>query len=126
MRISDWSSDVCSSDLAAVGGQDHVTVEHQPPHGCMPHLLGIAGGEADDIAVGLHQRARDAERQTITGLFHQVAHLTVDREQQFGLDPAVHRRQLGGSEGHTSELQSRMRISYAVFCLNTNKYSTYG
>src|SRR3546814_8257043 len=39
--------------------------------------------------------------------------------------PALPRRRLGRSEEHTSELQSLMRISYAVFCLKKKKIITY-
>src|SRR3546814_2150695 len=79
MRISDWSSDVCSSDLA-VDGAD---------------ALGEVVVAVDPRLVGEHR---------------EMAVHTEDLRQQL-LSEAVHR-----SEEHTSELQSLMRISYAVFC----------
>src|SRR3546814_2650874 len=41
------------------------------------------------------------------------------------IESVVRRRAEGRSEEHTSELQSLMRISYAVFCLTKNKHGTY-
>src|SRR3546814_9150789 len=103
MRISDWSSDVCSSDLrlARHCGDDIARplrvarrhVFHQP-------------ADADDM------RARLAQRQRL----HRACHRTRAAHIPFHF---LHR-----SEEPTSELQSLMRISYAVFCLkkkNTKK-----
>src|SRR3546814_5044923 len=96
MRISDWSSDVCSSDLHAVHRL------HDPRE---QRVGGIVGGvgqygvEDDDIVV------RD------------LLPLMVVAEAREQFQP---RRDLR-SEEHTSELQSLMRISYAVFCLKNNK-----
>src|SRR3546814_6278034 len=97
MRISDWSSDVCSSDLFAEG-----EVRGDDDAGPLIEL-------ADEVEQQLPSRA--GERQ-ITEL--------VEHDQ-------VEPRQLRRSEEHTSELQSLMRISYAVFCLkkNTQKPTHY-
>src|SRR3546814_6438754 len=89
MRISDWSSDVCSSDL---GGRRR-RLRHVHLHG-----------------VGLD---RDGDDQ-----HHQQHQHHVD--QRRGVDVDHHFR----SEEHTSELQSLMRISYAVFCLKKNNTTT--
>src|SRR3546814_2921022 len=91
MRISDWSSDVCSSDLA-----------HAWP---LEHLLGDEA-EGDDGAE-LQPGDGDDRHQ---GVLQRVAE--VDR-------PAG--EATGRSEEHTSELQSLMRSSYAVFCLKKKK-----
>src|SRR3546814_7522676 len=84
MRISDWSSDVCSSDLfdaiAQATGITRATIYRRWP--TKAHLLSCIANE--DEGTGVH--------------FIDVS----DRER---------------SEEHTSELQSLMRISYAVFCL---------
>src|SRR3546814_7987049 len=113
MRISDWSSDVCSSDLA--GGR-----------------LGRDSGAG-------HRRGRPAEPAAVPRLcaavlqssahcrLHETAPLVrgslrrrlrrrgaEDPDSEAELDRIVVR-----SEEHTSELQSLMRLSYAVFCLNT-------
>src|SRR3546814_6382553 len=101
MRISDWSSDVCSSDLADlvlageldVGDGDAVAIANEGGDD-----LGIGEGGAVTV---LHQ-----------GVFDFV-HAAGDVVQQH--QGEVDRG--GRSEEHTSELQSLMRISYAVFCL---------
>src|SRR3546814_9665085 len=100
MRISDWSSDVCSSDLLAleplplgpVGG-----VDAGPPaerRDLQPAVVGECGqARGGGAGVRLEQR------------------IVAKRRPRF----------LGRSEEHTSELQSLMRISYAVFCLKKTK-----
>src|SRR3546814_2948753 len=110
MRISDWSSDVCSSDLHS---QDFTL-----------HRIGDAdaAGLGDRLAVFLHHHGTEhllalaaAEQAVgVDALEHRGEHL---REKE-GLEFLPHApRGLGRSEEHTSELQSLMRISYAVFCL---------
>src|SRR3546814_6773470 len=105
MRISDWSSDVCSSDL------DHL-VQHDRL------ALRIGQLDADD---GAPWDRRDARRQCrhvardVVGQVGNAARLRARRGFEF-----VHGDDRTGpdrSEEHTSELQSLMRISYAVFCL---------
>src|SRR3546814_1147156 len=99
MRISDWSSDVCSSDLHAV-----VHVEHQ--------LANL--GEAPDRA------RRHAPRVQLVDLAVVVEDDLVEGLGHGGIvRPSIplHLR----SEEHTSELQSLMRSSYAVFCLKKKK-----
>src|SRR3546814_6662691 len=115
MRISDWSSDVCSSDLGA-----------EPPVG--RERLAIQGG------VVVAQEAVWPARLYFTdmpGLQHAGIVVAHDPKLDMGvyfavggggfLDIVVEDR----SEEQKSELQSLMRISYAVFCLkkkkNTNK-----
>src|SRR3546814_3561387 len=121
MRISDWSSDVCSSDLRRdrvetgdprdflddVGRAVHVAAparhRHLPAAALFDHRKTERG---EDVLLPLG-RDRDA----------------AERRRQRGA--VIDRLDLGGrSEEHTSELQSLMRISYAVFCLkkkNINK-----
>src|SRR3546814_1126926 len=113
MRISDWSSDVCSSDLLAVlerpdeqaaglapvGGRARLPLEQR---GVTLREAIVIEGERLEVRPGrdLHPDARGVS------LF------------LLGLCP---RLCLGRSEEHTSELQSLMRISYAVFCLKKQK-----
>src|SRR3546814_10495936 len=116
MRISDWSSDVCSSDLKGFGvalllrpdcgGQfpDRAASVHIPK-------ASTDSGTNRRGAVGRHKDLRRSGNQ----LLHQYA-LTV------GLQPAL---DFIRSEEHTSELQSLMRISYAVFCLKKKQTNTY-
>src|SRR3546814_3328203 len=95
MRISDWSSDVCSSDLAHQAQEQH------------------AGQSQEHVGVKLEQEVHHAfltlpARRLPGGAVEDVdGHLR-------GLAVGARR---GRSEEHTSELQSLMRISYAVFCL---------
>src|SRR3546814_2651115 len=88
MRISDWSSDVCSSDLLAIGG-----IARQV---ALQLVLALEGRRRSDLR---QRRRRDEE------VLCQALH----RAQQI--------RRHHRSEEHTSELQSLMRTSYAVFCL---------
>src|SRR3546814_9520899 len=92
MRISDWSSDVCSSDLwiALSNGSNLRTAIRSvsvmpPPQRASPRARPGAHGDAP----------------------HRACRSPRPRRQR--------------SEEHTSELQSLMRISYAVFCLKKKK-----
>src|SRR3546814_10787229 len=92
MRISDWSSDVCSSDLKrrwALRSDDD-------------GLIFSTSGSPRNI-----ERPRKAAQRFTQWRFGNV-------EADYGLGQRLARRR---SEEHTSELQSLMRISYAVFCL---------
>src|SRR3546814_8108143 len=103
MRISDWSSDVCSAD--AVAGGDLVRpADRQSP--CYADRRGGLGG-------GTYSRRRPDRPGNRTGRRRR------DRDARPHLQP--HDRAAGRSEEHTSELQSLMRISYAVFCLKKKK-----
>src|SRR3546814_4256092 len=115
MRISDWSSDVCSSDLRAhldlAGRQIGVHRLGRSRHDFASdrhHALGaqgVKGRKGRIAAVG------DDLRQAI-----MVAQ--IDEEQPAMVALAMR------SEEHTSELQSLMRHSYAVFCLKKKKRKT--
>src|SRR3546814_8361446 len=115
MRISDWSSDVCSSDLPglAVDGYGRVLLLDRP--------IPIAAQAFVD---------RDTTELDV----FLVYSLTLERSSGAGncggnvADRAVERPYLrleipdpARSEEHTSELQSLMRTSYAVFCLRQKK-----
>src|SRR3546814_4704912 len=121
MRISDWSSDVCSSDL---GGGARCTTRHrlepglfaaieagQRMHKGLVHqqLVAVVFAEA---GVGAQADAGRAGR----GLGDQVG-------VEFNADLMTNEK--GRSEEHTSELQSLMRLSYAVFCLQNIITITY-
>src|SRR3546814_2115345 len=116
MRISDWSSDVCSSDLALIdhrarvaarrkdGGRVALRLRQREPHvGCRDGRLGTLD---DPVAEDLHGRTRLSDIGERGNRAQLVGPLT---------DILVHLHQR--SEEHTSELQSLMRISYSVFCL---------
>src|SRR3546814_8518808 len=104
MRISDWSSDVCSSDQARVH-HAHV-LEHAGVVGVVVAAV-EAVGALDLRFAGRAARLRGARAGADRGA-----------AQQHEAAPLADRVR---SEEHTSELQSLMRISYAVFCLTKQK-----
>src|SRR3546814_4066849 len=118
MRISDWSSDVCSSDLQDLNQTDRIgrtaaQIERLTRHaGHSAHGRYISSGDVAHM--------------------HDVTHLPPITEQRDFLIPQCRAHKMGNpallfrahlmrSEEHTSELQSLMRISYAVFCLKKKK-----
>src|SRR3546814_3121816 len=108
MRISDWSSDVCSSDLLV--GRVAQKLVNQVAVGAVYFHTIKAGGNG--VACALSKRSHDAGNLFDgQGARHRVRHLALGR-----VDLTLNR-----SEEHTSELQSLMRISYAVFCLKKKK-----
>src|SRR3546814_8246524 len=117
LRISDWSSDVCSSDLEALSAIEATA-------GLVPTSGGKSVATALYFAVGneaagqyLAQARRDLDGEYLhmlaIMLLLQARNATGFREED--------RSRLNRSEEHTSELQSLMRISYAVFCLKKQK-----
>src|SRR3546814_8223744 len=99
MRISDWSSDVCSSDLAAA-----FTVPCRATSRKASML--VRGGRRAMIVSGDDDMPPRAAPD---------AFVRCDMKPICGR--GVENRERPRSEEHTSELQSLMRISYAVFCL---------
>src|SRR3546814_8755785 len=118
MRISDWSSDVCSSDLGGQPGRrragrdrldqveadaaDRVAIdieEHHCRHAAGKRVV-MAAAEPGNAA-GMPQIGRAVRKRV-----DEPAHI---------VETGAPARQRDRSEEHTSELQSLMRISYAVF-----------
>src|SRR3546814_3351373 len=141
MRISDWSADVCSSDL--FGGGDQAALRMVPadqglvtgngpglqrtlrlvqqPQFAVGHGMGqvvgqLAAGPGAFVHVGFEEAngVADGRLRPVQGKVRVV-------EQGFPVRavPGIDR-----SEEHTSELQSLMRISYAVFCMKKKKQTT--
>src|SRR3546814_10750632 len=106
MRISDWSSDVCSSDLIAVAATAAASANPGQSVDQRWRRAWSADGSATACMVACGQW-RCAEARP--GRKMNPMHIIQER-----------------SEEHTSELQSLMRISYAVFCLKkkTNQNKT--
>src|SRR3546814_5905461 len=119
MRISDWSSDVCSSDLmkrlhlgergdaARLAPGQEVAGRPRIGAACMR----IADGDGEELKesklralVGRRDQRRQRQRGRGRGEGGELVHRAIR------------------SEEHTSELQSLMRSSYAVFCLKTNNH----
>src|SRR3546814_4068150 len=101
MRISDGSSDVCSSDLlVGFGCREAVGVDDERARLALADeaavLLRLPEGHPHRAGVALRRRRHP---------------------QHHHVDAAVGRPVVPRSEEHTSELQSLMRITYAVFCL---------
>src|SRR3546814_2242440 len=129
MRISDWSSDVCSSDLentqfalalrirpqrcgSAFKNEPDVVTQIDVQPWMLQMVLGdFANGYGETIQrlSGIHAGNLRPRRPAAASVFKIAAERVYFVER---------------SEEHTSELQSLMRISYAVFCLkkknNTN------
>src|SRR3546814_5751702 len=115
MRISDWSSDVCSSDLPFAQRVDRrvcdlaeILAEEMTDCARLVRNDGqwrVVTHGADGFLCVLHHRGEDQ---------FQILKREIGRH----LTPCQFRLR---SEEHTSELQSLMRISYAVFCLKKKK-----
>src|SRR3546814_2912249 len=128
MRISDWSSDVCSSDLAHRGEGEalHLPLGVQPQDLLrvrLDHHLVQAtvkrGIDADPVPVPIRRVHPEPIGALQPGEIKLPERRAVTSNEQ-PLGKLHHAR----SEEHTSELQSLMRNSYAVFCLKKkNKYT---
>src|SRR3546814_6899511 len=93
MRISDWSSDVCSSDLSDAEDDGPALIATTPAG----RLVTCAAKPKSGLGNRLNSPSSSIARAPLSG------------------------SSAGRSEEHTSELQSLMRISYAVFCLKKKK-----
>src|SRR3546814_7073116 len=112
MRISDWSSDVCSSDLPVHGEMRHM-VEHA--------RLALAQGVPETVVPKNGSAIRLAPGAPKVISHEKVGRLVLDGDVILPADGAtINARR---SEEHTSELQSLMRISYAVFCLKKKRHT---
>src|SRR3546814_6202647 len=119
MRISDWSSDVCSSDL-----QRSEPFGKLPARAADPDRIG-----RDSPGQGSGRQRPDPSAMDVAqhlgplGLAQEGDHR--DDDQQ-GFESLAQQDGEGAqrSEEHTSELQSLMRISYAVFCFKKKKKNT--
>src|SRR3546814_4688137 len=119
MRISDWSSDVCSSDLKVLSKVPDSSME-----GKSLSRLGSGFFVAEDGSVlTSHHLVDGCSSISVAPTFEEMAKATViapDAEVDLALlrtsvtPPGIR------SEVHTSELQTLMRISYAVCCWTRN------
>src|SRR3546814_6792037 len=117
MRISDWSSDVCSSDLGILFGLADLGFGS-------PELGSFALAELESVrlpfGLGIERDILFEGNYPLSvyaAAAHRAGSLVLGEKQ---LSSAARR-----SEEHTSELQSLMRISYAVFCLKKTKYQQH-
>src|SRR3546814_1048362 len=102
MRISDWSSDVCSSDL-------------------LPGMLGPLFPGRLVVGEGTEPLLVAADGLDEVSVLILAANHKVLNHQSHASQPGK-ASVTSRSEEHTSELQSLMRISYAVFCLKKKKH----
>src|SRR3546814_3081661 len=109
MRISDWSSDVCSSDLD-IHHTRRQNIGHL--HEKFEHREAYRFGRLQYHRIARRQSRRDFARH------HEQGNIP---RYDLGADA---QRLAVRSEEHTSELQSLMRISYAVFCLKKKKITS--
>src|SRR3546814_9533321 len=137
MRISDWSSDVCSSDLISTRTSELHAVFGADVLVLMAEILvrlaetqgGVAAFQERDVVAAaqvaiaaLHDVDGEAGHVALAHGLDVAGELARDRvalaaggeQDAQRVGHLLHRRR---SEEHTSELQSLMRISYAVFCL---------
>src|SRR3546814_8233090 len=150
MRISDWSSDVCSSDLAHVRRCDLVDLIQkddsvrlgirqrlarnlvlvEPAVRLFLYQLGECGGHLQAAALGalahLAQHVAQVDHADLPAAHAGKVERHIGRFFHFDLHLALGQMAIPEplaerSEEHTSELQSLMRISYAVFCLKKKK-----
>src|SRR3546814_2767196 len=133
MRITDWSSDVCSSDLARGRRPGRGTLDRRSASGGADPQIRDGRAEACDPAGNcrwrmLYQRGDERASGGIgsrcnsdEGVAHggRMAAPGAENLVDRGAYRPLHDRSGAAfrSEEHTSELQSLMRISYAVFCL---------
>src|SRR3546814_6739912 len=128
MRISDWSSDVCSSDLQTIFFVD----DDAPLREANLQTLDLAGLAVEAFAGAgsvLPRIDRDFAGIVVTDIRMPGMDGLELRAAIHAIDPEIPVILITGhadvrSEEHTSELQSLMRISYAVFCLKKKKTIT--
>src|SRR3546814_2953558 len=119
MRISDWSSDVCSSDLQ---GEPQFS-------GCLGLKLdfrrAIFTSQSCNHLLGRHNLADHTDALSASPYVPPRFDLQLFSRSEVELGRITSRQIVGvRSEEHTSELQSLMRISYAVFCLKKKTNTT--
>src|SRR3546814_8841851 len=129
MRISDWSSDVCSSDLYAAcrprlrapGDRHRRAFRSKPrPTPSSSERAGASAPKSSPLRQNLQGQFPALSGGCARAAGRPVAcHLATHRRDDDSAACDAER-----SEEHTSELQSLMRISYAVFCLKTKQQHT--
>src|SRR3546814_5996583 len=125
MRISDWSSDVCSSDpKARRPGRPEA---QQAPEEVQRQAQKQTAGEQGNAKTGAQPAGQRRLRASHAAEMDSERRYAVSRRSLNSFGRAPRRKVPSGdlpderSEEHTSELQSLMRNSYAVFCLKKKK-----
>src|SRR3546814_4423419 len=130
MRISDWSSDVCSSDLRSFPSIEDLEPADIEDFGLHSVLLDFTAGMENPAVAYMGSALR--RECDIEGEIHYIndvpSRSLLSRLTDHYLQIIANSAPIGfeaefRSEEHTSELQSLMRTSYAVFCLKNKKIS---
>src|SRR3546814_6081792 len=123
LRISDWSSDVCFSDLDTPGRRGGPPGQACAARRCLQ--FGVMDRSRSGITRELHVRRQEAH---VVGLADRDAKPAQNCICGGDVEVEVRHEVIAcvlasreSSEEHTSELQSLMRHSYAVFCLKKQK-----
>src|SRR3546814_9478925 len=130
MRISDWSSDVCSSDLPKPTEQNKVDLTR-----CAEDILLAREAHFPKTIAELYdpekmpenlRHAHDRNDEVLERIYigRRFKNDTERLEKLFELYTKMTSAKAARSEEHTSEIQSLMRISYAVFCLQNKNPKT--
>src|SRR3546814_6882028 len=115
MRISDWSSDVCSSDLLPDGHNYTFTTYADDPAVWEREAIGADGRGLKQNILDFLKRMREEDLNCPLNFVDPQTDRSNPDAQAKSANLRVR------SEEHTSELQSLMRISYAVFCLKKKR-----
>src|SRR3546814_4485664 len=121
MRISDWSSDVCSSDLGFLFRiATHAGLDPSEPgfHRIIERTAALETGAVHILQILQQLRLHCGVLLGFAGVVITRQHLEISAYATFRAEQPVARwlELVPRSEAHTSELQSLMRISYALFC----------
>src|SRR3546814_4273406 len=121
MRISDWSSDVCSSDLpSSLSSNRNPAISGFPALSRSTRIMMRSGTESSAPMVPQTHPQKLSASRISNGLI--VSRRPTSRGvMKLASSAWIPRNANARSEEHTSELQSLMRISYAVFCLKKKK-----
>src|SRR3546814_3572762 len=120
MRISDWSSDVCSSDLAAAYRQMSLLLRRPPGREAYP-------GDVFYLHSRLLERAAKLNDELGAGSLTALPIIVTQANDVSAYIPTnvISITDGQSAEEHTSELQSLMRITYAVFGLKHKTLHTH-
>src|SRR3546814_2012468 len=122
MRISDWSSDVCSPELRTLGVvADKLGWTENPAYA--EAYQDATGGTGVSYRTWLAQLlSKNTDARLLEGSnILEIVYLGTNPDEARLISGLIRDTYLERSEEHTSELQSLMRISYAVFCLKKKK-----
>src|SRR3546814_9011488 len=120
MRISDWSSDVCSSDLLSSRRRPLYSILCNPKFPLrIPTRYALNDRAVGPVvAMTAFSQFEQCPAQRLKRISFTPQFVGTGDRERFYFGAGALR-----SEEHTSELQSLMRISYAVFCLKKKKYT---